>query len=43
MTLDAIDRQIINRLQDDLPRISRPFAPLADELGISEAYVKTVC
>lgn len=36
MTLDAIDRQIINRLQDDLPRISRPFAPLADELGISE-------
>ncbi|MDA5092808.1 Lrp/AsnC family transcriptional regulator [Aliiroseovarius sp. KMU-50] len=39
MTLDQIDRQIINRLQDDLPMMNRPFQPLAEDLGITEAEV----
>ncbi|MCF3595417.1 Lrp/AsnC family transcriptional regulator [Rhodobacteraceae bacterium LMO-12] len=37
--LSELDRQLVNRLQDDLPTISRPFAPLAEELGISEDEV----
>lgn len=37
--LSALDRQLVNRLQDDLPTISRPFSPLAKELGISEDEV----
>ena len=39
MELDAIDRKIIARLQGDLPLVPRPFAPMAQELGISEAEV----
>ena len=35
--LDAIDRALLNRLQDDLPLCSRPFAMLAAELGMDEA------
>ncbi|PRX38065.1 DNA-binding transcriptional regulator, Lrp family [Meinhardsimonia xiamenensis] len=34
--LDAFDRAILNRLQDDLPLVSRPFAVVAEELGIGE-------
>lgn len=34
--LDALDRAILNRLQDDLPLVSRPFAMVAEELGIGE-------
>ncbi len=37
MTLDQIDRQIINGLQDDLPMTNRPFKPLAEALNITEA------
>ncbi|WP_424942685.1 Lrp/AsnC family transcriptional regulator [Aliiroseovarius crassostreae] len=39
MTLDQIDRAIINSLQDDLPMTHRPFQPLAEELDITEADV----
>jgi DNA-binding Lrp family transcriptional regulator len=34
--LDAIDRLLINRLQDGLPLVARPYAAVADELGIAE-------
>jgi DNA-binding Lrp family transcriptional regulator len=34
--LDATDRTIINRLQDGLPLVERPFARVAGELGLSE-------
>ncbi len=34
--LDAIDRAIVNRLQDDLPVCERPYAAVAAELGIDE-------
>ena len=33
---DAIDRTILNRLQDDLPLTSAPFADVADELGLTQ-------
>ncbi|MCG7520982.1 Lrp/AsnC family transcriptional regulator [Ruegeria sp. Ofav3-42] len=36
MTLDATDRAILNRMQDDLPLISHPYAAVAEELGLSE-------
>ncbi|MBU1273993.1 MAG: AsnC family transcriptional regulator [Proteobacteria bacterium] len=39
MDLDAIDRKIIARLQGDLPLISRPFAGLAQDLGLEEDEV----
>lgn len=39
MSIDAIDKRIIARLQGDLPLVPRPFAPLAAELGIAEAEV----
>ncbi len=39
MDIDAIDRKIIARLQGDLPLTSRPFADMADELGLSQAQV----
>lgn len=35
-TLDELDRHIVNRLQDGIGTESRPFAPVAEELGISE-------
>lgn len=37
--LDAIDRLLINRLQDGLPLTHAPFAPVADKAGIPETEV----
>ncbi|MEQ5800614.1 Lrp/AsnC family transcriptional regulator [Halomonas sp. H10-9-1] len=34
--LDAVDRRLINRLQDGLPLVARPFAAVAEALGITE-------
>lgn len=34
--MDAVDRAIINHLQDGLPLVERPFAAAAAELGIDE-------
>ncbi len=34
--LDAADRRLINRLQDGLPLVARPYAAVAEELGIAE-------
>jgi len=34
--LDDIDRAILNRLQDDIPLTSHPFADLGQELGRAE-------
>lgn len=34
--LDAIDKALVNRLQDDLPLVERPFAAIAGELGLGE-------
>ena len=34
--LDATNRRVLNRMQDDLPLVSRPFAEVAAEIGISE-------
>ncbi|WP_170763602.1 Lrp/AsnC family transcriptional regulator [Ruegeria lacuscaerulensis] len=36
MTLDATDRAILNRMQNDLPLTSRPYAVVAEELGLTE-------
>lgn len=36
-TLDALDRRIINRLQDGFPICERPFDVVANELGTDEA------
>jgi DNA-binding Lrp family transcriptional regulator len=38
-TLDALDRAIVNRLQDPLPLEAAPFAIVARELGCSEDEV----
>lgn len=38
-TLDAIDRQLLNLLQDGLPVVSAPFAAAAQATGISEDEV----
>ncbi|WP_209597138.1 Lrp/AsnC family transcriptional regulator [Ruegeria sp. HKCCSP351] len=37
MMLDQTDRAILNRMQDDLPLVSHPYATVAKELGLSEA------
>ncbi|MGV6847930.1 MAG: Lrp/AsnC family transcriptional regulator [Marinibacterium sp.] len=34
--LDDTDRRLLNRLQEDLPLTPRPYADVADELGITE-------
>lgn len=34
--LDGVDRRMLNRLQDGLPLVARPYAAVADELGIDE-------
>jgi len=34
--LDATDRAILNRMQDALPLVPRPFAVLAADLGLTE-------
>ncbi|MDA7964470.1 AsnC family transcriptional regulator [Ruegeria sp.] len=36
MTLDATDRAILNRMQDDLPLTAQPYAAVAEELRLSE-------
>ncbi|WP_171235091.1 Lrp/AsnC family transcriptional regulator [Ruegeria sp. HKCCA6837] len=36
MTLDDKDRAILNRMQDDLPLTSNPYAAVAEGLGLSE-------
>ena len=36
MTLDDIDKQIINQLQDGFPVSSRPYRDAAQQFGISE-------
>ncbi len=41
MTLDDTDRAILNRMQDDLPLTSHPYAAIAGELGITEADLLT--
>ena len=38
-TLDQTDRDLLNRLQDDLPLNHRPFADLAHEMGLTETDV----
>ncbi len=35
--IDAIDRRLVNRLQEPLPIVSHPFADVANEIGMSEA------
>ncbi len=35
--LDETDRAILNRLQEDVPLVTAPFAALAQELGLDEA------
>lgn len=35
--LDTTDRAILNRMQDDLPLTTHPFADIADDLGVPEA------
>ena len=37
MTLDATDRAILNRMQEDLPLVPHPYAAVAAELGLAEA------
>ncbi len=37
MNLDDTDRAILNRMQDDLPLVSHPYAAIAEELGIAES------
>ncbi|MDR5866858.1 Lrp/AsnC family transcriptional regulator [Halomonas koreensis] len=34
--LDAVDRRLINRLQAGLPLVPRPYAAVAEELGLGE-------
>ncbi|TLF52320.1 Lrp/AsnC family transcriptional regulator [Halomonas urmiana] len=34
--LDDVDRRLINRLQEGLPLVTRPYAAVAEELGITE-------
>ena len=34
--LDAVDRRLINRLQEGLPLVTRPYAAVAEALGIDE-------
>ena len=34
--LDAVDRRLINRLQEGLPLVARPYAAVAESLGIAE-------
>ena len=37
--MDAVDRQLLNILQQDFPLVSRPFLTLAWKLGLSEGEV----
>lgn len=35
--MDALDKAIVNRLQGGFPLVDRPYAAVADELGMPEA------
>ena len=35
--LDAVDRRIVNTLQGGFPLVPRPYAAVAEALGLSEA------
>lgn len=37
--LDDIDRALVNQLQDGVPLVERPFADIAEALGITEQQV----
>ncbi|MGE5795097.1 MAG: Lrp/AsnC family transcriptional regulator, partial [Bacteroidota bacterium] len=37
--MDEVDRMLVNRLQDGIDVVERPFAAVAAELGIAEAEV----
>ena len=37
--LDEADRRLIDRMQDGLPLVNRPFAAVGDELGLAEDEV----
>ncbi|PWC40837.1 protein nirG [Azospirillum sp. TSO22-1] len=37
--MDATDRALLNRLQDGIPLVDRPFAAVGEELGLSEDAV----
>lgn len=37
--MDDLDRDLLNRVQSDFPITSRPFAAIAEDLGISEKTV----
>lgn len=37
--LDALDRKILNRIQESVPLAARPFQVLAEELGLTEEEV----
>lgn len=39
--MDDLDRRLLNRIQSDFPLVSRPYAELAEPLGISEDEVIT--
>ncbi len=37
--MDETDKQILRRMQDDIPLVTRPFLAVAEELGITENEV----
>lgn len=37
--LDPADREILNIIQSRFPRVSRPYAAIADEIGLTEEVV----
>ncbi|MGD9974852.1 MAG: AsnC family transcriptional regulator [Desulfatirhabdiaceae bacterium] len=39
ITMDDIDKELLNRIQSDFPVTSRPFLAIGNELGISETDV----
>ena len=39
MTLDAVDKAILNRIQSDFPIDPRPYQAIAHDLGLQEAQV----
>lgn len=39
MRLSAIDRRILNTIQENIPFSARPFEALAEKAGIGEAYL----
>ena len=34
--MDQLDKEVISRIQGDLPLVSRPYAAMAEEIGITE-------